>query len=380
MSIDKDINIGPVSEGLFEKAIGLINKVFRISGGHNPTMQYEFPLLLCRENMDNMLAAESGGEVVSCVNFLPETIHVQNSLIRAASIGAVCTDESFRGSGISSMLLDMAEYKMKDRGIDVVLISGTRNLYKRRGCIELENFMEYEIEPLHADSDFETAPLEKTHICDMIKSYHQLSTRYSRTRQEFEALFDAATIPWGDFTYEKYALLRDGKFFGYIVLRIIGSDQKYGQVIESFGNPREIYRALSILADGLSLSCIKHYVHMGDSINCMDSFCNGKTCTLHGTLKILNPEGFIRSLYPYFSQRIGISTIENMNFGFTPGAYSISLEEEYFEIGSLEYLTRLIFEGSNSLPPEMDCPPGIMGVLDSVFPIPFIWTANLNYQ
>lgn len=380
MSENKIISMGPVSGSQFEKAVGLINRVFRISRGHEPTMQSEFPLLLCRENMDNMIVAESGGEVVSCVNFLPQTIYVQNSLIRAASIGAVCTDEAFRGAGISSKLLDMADEKMKDNGIDIVLISGTRSLYKRRGCIEIENFTEYEIKPLDTDIDFEMIPLEQCHIDDMTKSYHQVSTRYARTMDEFNTLLDAATIPWGDFTYEKYALVKGDRFFGYIVLRIIHSDKKYGQVIECFGKPHVIYDALSNIADSLSLSCIKHYVHKNDSINSMGSFCGGKTCNIHGTLKILNPEGLIRGLYPYFSQHMSISTIEKMDFDFTAGKCSISLDGECLKIGSLENLTRLIFEGASSLPTERRTASKILSVLDSVFPLPFIWTANLNYQ
>ncbi|KDR95824.1 Acetyltransferase (GNAT) domain-containing protein [Peptoclostridium litorale DSM 5388] len=380
MDTNKNINIGPASTDQFKNAVDLINKVFRTSRGHKPTMQSEFPLLISRENLNNMIVVKYKGEVVSCVNFIPETIHVQNSLITAASIGAVCTSEDFRGAGLSSSLLDHAEEKMIRDGIDVVLISGTRSLYKRRGCLELENFTEYEIKPFDMEPEFEISPLEHCHIEDIISSYHQISTRYSRTRDEFETLLDSATIPWGNFTYEKYALIHGGRFIGYIVLRVIDSEQKYGQVIECFGNPDVIYSALSKLANELSLSFIKHYVHKRDFINNMDSYCNGKSCSLHGTLKVLNPEGLIRSLYPYFSQYVNISVIEKMDFDFTPGSYSIRLDGECLEIGSLENLTRLIFEGTESTPIEKWTSPNIIRILDTVFPLPFIWTANLNYQ
>lgn len=380
MSKNKKINIGPVSAGQFEKAVGLINEVFRSSTGHEPTMQSEFPLLISRQNMNNMIVAKHEGEVVSCVNFLPETIHVQNSLISAASIGAVCTSEDFRGVGLSSSLLDHAEEKMIRDGIDIMLVSGTRSLYKRRGCLELENFIEYEIKPSGMAPEFEISPLEPSHIEGIIRSYHQISTRYSRTRDEFETLLVSATIPWGNFTYEKYALTKGSRFIGYIVIRIINSDKKYGQVIEYFGKPDVIHCALSKLAYDLSLSFIKHYVHNRDFINNMDSHCNGKTCTLHGTLKLLNPEGLIRSLYPYFSQYINISVIEKMDFDFTPGSYSIRLDGELLEIGSLENLTRLIFEGTESTCIEKQHASNIIGILESMFPLPFIWTANLNYQ
>lgn len=36
------------------KTIELINKVFRESSGLAPTMQYEFPTLLSKENCDNI--------------------------------------------------------------------------------------------------------------------------------------------------------------------------------------------------------------------------------------------------------------------------------------------------------------------------------------
>ena len=60
----------------FESAINLINKVFRISRGHNPTMQYEFPMLLNQDNIENMIVISKDGQVVSDVNYLIQDVSI----------------------------------------------------------------------------------------------------------------------------------------------------------------------------------------------------------------------------------------------------------------------------------------------------------------
>ncbi|WP_131066447.1 GNAT family N-acetyltransferase, partial [Clostridioides difficile] len=54
----------------FDKVIELINYVFRISRNHKPTMMEEFPLLLSKNNIENMIIISEDDKVVSDVNYL----------------------------------------------------------------------------------------------------------------------------------------------------------------------------------------------------------------------------------------------------------------------------------------------------------------------
>ncbi len=72
----------------FEEVIKLINKVFRISNGYNPTMQQEFPLLLNKNNIDNMIVIKENENIVSDVNYLIQDVLIQGVKLKVASIGS----------------------------------------------------------------------------------------------------------------------------------------------------------------------------------------------------------------------------------------------------------------------------------------------------
>src|SRR3712207_6803949 len=118
----------------YEKVILLINNIFRTNKGYKPTMQYEFPILLNKDNRENMRIIVEDNKPVSCVNFVQREILVEGAKIDVASIGAVCTNKEYRGKGYSSLLLEDVEKKMYEDGVDLLLVSGTRALYQRRGC------------------------------------------------------------------------------------------------------------------------------------------------------------------------------------------------------------------------------------------------------
>ncbi|SHJ58887.1 GNAT family N-acetyltransferase [Tepidibacter formicigenes] len=361
----------------FKDVINLINNIFRISNGHNPTMEKEFPLLLNENNIDNMRIIIEDGKVVSGVNFFKEDIFIEGSIIKAASIGGVCTHKDYRKRGYSSLILDDVEKKMYEDNIDIVLISGTRGLYKRRNCIEVKNFYKYTIKPKNIDIDIEVVDYKEDYLNEISDMYNQNSTRYYRTYEEFEILLEAATIPWGTYTYKKYVLIKDEKLLGYIVLRIIDEDIKYGQVIESFGNPEIIFKVLSNICLNLELDNIKYYVHIKDKINqLMDYFKKEKTY-LHGTVKIINFLSFMENLRNYFIQHVPKSLMDKIKFKEDEEGYYFEIENEVLKIKDIKILTQLVFEGYDI---NLEDKPKIKKFLNSVFPIPFIWTANLNYQ
>ncbi|SHH09321.1 GNAT family N-acetyltransferase [Tepidibacter thalassicus] len=364
----------------FKSVIDLINNVFRISKGHNPTMDKEFPLLLNENNVNNMRIIKEDGKIVSVVNFLKEDIFIEGSVIKAASIGAVCTDKNYRKRGYSSLILDDVEKKMYKDGVDIVLISGTRNLYKRRNYIEVENFYEYTIKPENIDMNIEVVDYKLEYLNEMAYMYNQNSTRYYRTYEEFEILLEAATIPWGRYTYKKYVLINDKNLIGYIVLRIIDENVKYGQVIELFGSQDVVFKVLSNICLDLKLDSIKYYVHVNDKINQLINCFKKEKTYLHGTVKIINFVSFMENLRNYFIQHVSKRVIDKIKFKQDEEGYYFEIENEILKIKDVKELTKLVFEGYDETDIDLEDKPYIKKFLKNVFPIPFIWTANLNYQ
>lgn len=363
----------------FKDVIALINKVFRHSGGHNPTMQQEFPLLLNENNIDNMRIIVEDGKPAADVNFLKEDILIEGSKIKAASIGAVCTDPDYRGRGYASLVLDDVEKKMRRDGVDIVLISGDRTLYTRRKCCKVRNFYECIVNS-EKNNNVEIIEYNKEFLDEMVHLYNRQSTRYYRSYGEFEILLEAATIPWGAFTYKKYVLLKNGEFEGYIVLRIIDGEVKYGQVIEALGEKNLVHSALSKLASELELDHIKVYCDLKDNFARLFNSDNKKIAYMEGTVKIINFVSFTENLGDYFRQYVSKEILDNIEIMESDNKYLFKINNELLEIDDLEILTRLIFEGNGEKLVSLEDKPLLESFIKNVFPIPFVWPANLNYQ
>lgn len=376
----------------FEEILKLINHVFRDTRGEKATMGQEFPLLLNINNLENMIGIYENDKPISEVNFLKEKIYIESAIINAASIGGVCTHENFRGKNYASKILDKVEEKMYVDGIDVVLISGERTLYTRRQCMKVENFYRYTIIP----EDLEMVYIRKdnmkskTALCiknyqekyfdSMVHIYNLNSTRYKRTSKEFSVLLESATISWGNYTYEKYVIAREDEFLGYIILRIINEESKHGQVIECAGKAEHVYECLKKIAYDKKLSYIDHYVHIKDRMNYFPSTEQRNLDCLHGTVKIINFTSFMKNLKPYFNQHVEEEIINKLSFTSGEDGSHIIIGEEDFKISSIEMATKLVFEGIDSEQDLLERLPKVKRFMSRVFPIPFVWTANLNYQ
>lgn len=363
----------------FYKVIELINKVFRKSRNLPPTMMEEFPLLLNVDNCDNMRCIWEDNKPVCDINFLKETIFIEGAAITAASIGAVCTDEDYRRRGYASIVLDDVEEKMYRDGIDLVLISGQRSLYQRRGCTKIMSFNEYTIKPKVEKLDFVIKELHEEHMEQIISMYNKNSTRYFRTYNEFKVLMNSATFPWGDRSYKKYVLDKASDLVGYIILRI-DNKLKEAEVVECFGSPEQISKSLSNLAHELNLNSINYYVHIKDKNNQLYQYYEKKLDFMEGTIKIINFESLMLKLNPYFSQYVDSEILNNIQFSMKDGNYQFSLFDEKVIIKDIRDLNKLIFQGIEAVDLNLKNKLKLKGFLTKVFPVPFVWPRNLNYQ
>lgn len=364
----------------FNEVINLINNVFRLSRGCKPTMQEEFPLLLNYNNCDNMRIIVEDGIPAADVNFLNQDIKIEDSIVKEASIGAVCTNEKYRKKGYSSLILDDVENKMYSDNIDIVLISGERELYKRRGCVLVNNFYEYTIKPHKIEMDIEIEEYKPRFLEDMFSIYNENLTRYLRTYEEFEMLLKAATIPWGKFTYKKYVFIKNNKLVGYLVLRIINENIKHGQVIEYSGNVDILYDSLSNISYELGLDYIKYHVHIKDDKNKLDKYDKKELTNLHGTIKIINFVNLMENLKQYFIKHVPKHIIDTIGFKQENEVYYIQINDEVLVINDVKTITRLVFEGADGCELKLEDKPNIKSFIDKVFPVHFVWSANLNYQ
>jgi predicted N-acetyltransferase YhbS len=110
-------------------------------------MGAEFPLFLARGNATNCWVVADSDQFVAHCGFMPRTLALGAARLRVGLIGAVCTLPEYAGKGLGTMLLDATLAHAQRCGISLVLISGGRGLYQRRGARFAGRFQRYTLAP-----------------------------------------------------------------------------------------------------------------------------------------------------------------------------------------------------------------------------------------
>ena len=360
--------------------INLVEDTFRISEGHKPTMRLQFPLLLGEGNLDNIRVIVENGKPAADVCFYMSSMLVEGIRIKTASVGSVCTDRNFRNMGYASMLLNDAEKLMKKKAVDLVLVSGDRGLYIRSGYCRVRNSYVLNIKPDNSGSkDF--IEFNDNNIIDLACIYSREPVRFYRTIDEFKKLYCGSTVPWSNYTYKTY-IVKDGDInCDYIVLKIINEDIPYGEVIEVSGDRSKIINSLKKIAYYYNLSHINLYFSCKDNIINLPEVkgkCN--VIEMPGTLKILNYVHFMESLRPYFNQYADDDIMKNISFSTNDNKYLIQIKDEVLVIDDLRKLDNLVFSIDGYKDFNLIDKPLIGDFIHNVFPMPFVWVDNLNFQ
>lgn len=339
-------------------------------------MEKEFPLLLSKKNAENMRIIKEKGEVISVVNFLPRKILIEGTPISVGSIGAVCTHPDHRESGYSSKILKDVEKRMKKIGINLCLISGTRNLYKKWGAESVKSCKRYRIFAGLLDLKYIVREYREGDLMSLKKIYNLQGTRYLREGVDFETLIDSGTFPFGDTSYKRYVLEDENGLRGYIILK--KTSEKI-EVKEAGGERREIFDSLAFLGTELGVYKIDYILSQEKKVPTgylVEEEYQG------GSLKIIDFVKFIDELRPYFREYINDEDVDSFKVKESDGKYLLSLGAEKMQIESHKELLKLIFEKKEE---EKTSEKNISerkleGFINLVFPLPFPWTENLNYQ
>lgn len=354
-----------------EEVIDLINCVFRTGRGELPhTMEKEFPLLLSYKNRENMRIMKEEQKIISVVNFLSRKILIEGTPISAGSIGAVCTHPNYRGRGYSSKVLKDVENRMKEIGVNLCLISSTRSLYKNWGASEVKNCRRYKIFAGLLTLKFIVREYREEDILPIKKIYNFQGTRYLRLGRDFETLIDSGAFPFGDTSYKRYVLEDKDGLRGYIILKKI---PERIVVKEAVGDKSEIFDALALLGDQLGVDKIDYILPHGEVA---PTGYLGEEEYLSGVLKIIDFVGLMEELKPYFKQYLPDEEVDFLKVEEADGKYKLILGAEKLEIQSHKKLLELIFEKKEDKKNKGK----LEKFIDTVFPLPFPWTENLNYQ
>lgn len=340
------------------KIIALATRVFK------PNMGKQFIRLFSPNNHNHQMIAEDQGNIIAAVNYFPTDVDTSIGVLSVASIGAVCTEDAYRGQGISSKLLYLAEEKMKEEHIDFCIISGDGPLYQRFGAKNVGAMNRYIIKDAQPDNGIDIRRFQGGPNT-LYPIYEKETIKYHRTIDEFIDLFTAQTYPDNYQSYPVYTVFRDHQIISYIIL-VHHPKAKLLSIKEYAGDRESIIRSLPFLT--------KHYKKEGVELTTpihddIQSFINEnrERITQHATLKIIDEEGLLSKINRYCQTKQVPIKIDK-----TKDTYVISIENASYRL-DLNQLHALIFSG---IIPE-DIP---HTWFDQLFPIELPWSHNLNYQ
>ncbi len=342
----------------------------------NTNMRKQFLLLLGENNRNRMFVAKNKDKVISMVNYYPSTIKLDDVCIKVGSIGSVATDANYRGRGIASKLLAMAETKMHEEKIRLAIISGDGPLYERFGSTLVGNILGYRIDKEQTPVDREIQLVEyKDSLFPHVKYFHgREKYRYLRSDTEFRALIAGQTFPGELFDTQLYLLKCNNDPVGYVLAK--HDLRKKEVLIREFAGDREsIVAAIDPLLRLNAADYVILPVVPNDPINGFLKGYPAKMTHQYASFKVIDWEGMILDLKPYLNR----NSIKTMSIKMKPDMVILEINGFELQFASIHEVHHLFFGPNRDLADE-GTSGDIARILKQAFPLSFVWTNNFNYQ
>ncbi|RLG95982.1 hypothetical protein DRO37_00760 [Candidatus Bathyarchaeota archaeon] len=338
--------------------VHLVNSVFMLRHNLPPLMRNRFPHIFNEENLENLRVIVCDGKPVSHVDIWEGHLLICGCWFRVGMLGSVCTHPDYRNRGYASALVKDALSKMRRDNVDFILISGSRGLYKRLGCVEAGRIYRYNLrrEELNLDpKDIDLIGYDESLLKDLIRIYHLEPVRYKRSLEDF-SLLAGREISVGHVKIKTYLVMADGEPIAYVAVKSI-RDPSTLEIYEYAGSRNAILHALSVLYEILDVNVIRLAVPHQD-INMLHLLerigLERPPSTAQAVFSIINPQSFLRKVKPYLEERIGKERSEELISSLTDGRIRLYLNGEEVNPQDSRALTLLFFGSPEKLrgPPQ----------------------------
>jgi len=342
----------------------LVDAVF--THGTEGAMLRAFPTLFSDENVDKLLVFSDGDRIVSHVGRTERWASLGGCTVRVGCVGAVATDEAYRGQDLAGRLLKRASAEAAACGVDFFMISGKRGLYRRAGAadvgLDYRATVDLAVSRGLAMNDVRVRPFEDGDLSVWAAVYRQKAAHYVRPLEDWNGALQSRICQTYDADF--LTLTHREVPCGYIVCRVSEEDwicrvMEYGgdaalvagallQVME-----RHDVRALRIRVQGTDPVLIQRLKHAGVTLDPVHT---------SGTLLVLNFRQLIERLRPWFESCAGLEAASAIKVRHDDARFVFTCGDESAELENLVAATEFVF-GHH----ERNRPSGIFAKL---FPAP----------
>lgn len=310
----EDLKEGPRAARLDElqDVIQIVNSIFLPRERFIFSMSEVFPHVFTEDNLDNIRVIVRDGKPVSHLCIWEGELHIYGVWLKVGLIGCVCTHPEYRRRGYGSLLVKDALIKMKKDGVDLVMVSGFRSLYRRFGCIEAGRVYHYILEKDRLSQENINLNIEEykgDSLRSLIEVYQREPVRYRRSINEFRLLAERginSNIPLKIYI----ARIRDFPI-AYVSTGLTPEERV--EISEYAGSRSAVIQLLGYIQRTIRGRPLGLFVphHDWELISLLEERGLRKPPSQAiASMAIINPESFLRKLKPYLEERMELSSFE----------------------------------------------------------------------
>ena len=305
-SLNHEIEVKRGTPTILNDLVAVVNNVMRPTSPQGYRMEDEFPHLLGVGNAGNIYYVEEDGKPVSVIAVKIWKAYLADKMISVASLGSVSTLPEYRGKRYATVILDRIISDLEGRKVSLLLVSGTRDLYKRAGCIQTGRVYSYSIsrESLSAISKDGRYSVRKIVRRDeaadwILDIYNREHYRFSRDINLMKILLDAIWFRRENWPMELFEISENGVKIAYLIGYKRGSEKRSMHVMEIAGSRSAIINSLLQILNELDADDTLLRVHPTDSslIEILDSM--GFSCQVtpvQGTVRVIDPSSLLTEI------------------------------------------------------------------------------------
>lgn len=331
----------------FSKVMELVDSIFVSAREKGTSMEKGFPLLFNQRNLENMRIFLLNGRPVSHIGLSVVEAFLYGCRLKIGMVGAVGTDPAHRGKGLAGKLLSDCMRKLLVEGADFVMVSGIRSLYDRAGCVMAGKVYSYDLTNEKVQEVLKRLAVPcKVQECDesqldsLTSIYETEPIRYLRTREDFAILLDETTYA----RPRSFLIELGGEAIAYVCIETRWGEDDARWIVEFAGSRIAIVAAIPQLLERLGLKVLRLTVphHDIELLGALSSQERPKSSHFGGTMRLINPQGFLEKLKPCLVSRIGERANRLAITGGGDGPM-ISLDDGKLEFEDEKALTWFLF-------------------------------------
>ncbi|UCD56423.1 MAG: GNAT family N-acetyltransferase, partial [Candidatus Hydrogenedentota bacterium] len=171
----------------YSSALGLINSALRPNGP--PRILEEYPLVLGKENLENMRVIVKGKEVLSHAAIYFSKLRAGDLFFKVGGVGSVATHPAYRGQGLASAVIrDCIEVMQKTECHLSVLWTHRYDFYRNLGYETAGSeylFRARATDFAQIQCDCKMVPYHPRYLPEVIRIHEREVFRTERTRREY---------------------------------------------------------------------------------------------------------------------------------------------------------------------------------------------------